>query len=252
DYTLNHSMNVCVLSVALGYRLGLDRKRLADLGVAALFHDVGKIGIPKEILTKPAKLTNEEFEIIKTHPFQGAEILTLIRGFRTRPVRAILVALEHHMGKDYKGYPNVPIKKDLNLFSKIVTIVDVFDAMTTPRIYMKRAFKRDEALRIMMKDSGKKFDPLLLKAFISMLGLFPIGSLALLNTGELAVVFETNRDPVLFEKPKVKLITDKEGNMIDGPVIDLASRSQDETGTRRVIVKTIDPEKYGIDVTAYF
>jgi len=252
DYTLNHSMNVCVLSTALGYRLGMERKRLADLGIAALFHDIGKVNVPAEILIKPDTLSAEEYEVIKRHPYKGAEILTSIKGFSKLPIRAIIVALEHHLGEDLSGYPKISFKKQINLFSKIITITDVFDAMTTPRVYQKKPYKRGEALGEMMKESGKKFDPLLLKAFVSMLGLYPIGSLVLLNTGELAVVLETNQDPAYFKSPKVKLITEKSGKKIDGPTIDLASPSVGYAGLKRAIVKSVDAGKYGIDVTAYF
>jgi len=250
DYTLNHSLNVCVLSTALGYRMGMERKRLSDLGMAALFHDIGKIFIPEEILTKPAKLTDEEFEIMKNHPIKGAEMLTQIKRFRKLPVRAIVASLEHHRGIDQSGYPRLFFKKELNLFSKIIAIADVFDAMTTPRIYQKTPFKRDEALGMMMKASGTKFDHLLLKAFINMVGVYPIGCVVLLNTGELAVVMEANQDPNYCQYPRVKLITEKTGERIDGPLINLAHPASD--GTQRFIVKTVDPFKYGIDVTDYF
>jgi len=250
DYTLNHCLNVCVLSTALGCRMGMERKRLSDLGMAALFHDIGKIFIPEEILTKPAKLTDEEFEVIKSHPLKGAEMLTQIKRSRKLPVRAIVVSLEHHKGVDQSGYPRLFFKKELNLFSKIIAIADVFDATTTPRIYQKTPFKRDEALGMMMKESGTKFGSLLLKAFINMIGVYPIGCLVLLNSRELAVVVETNQDPDYCQYPKIKLITEKTGERIDGPIIDLAYPSPRDAG-KRFIVKSIDPFKYGIDVTAY-
>ncbi len=251
DYTLNHCLNVCVLSTALGYRMGMERKRLAELGMAALFHDFGKIFIPEEILTKPGKLTDEEFETIKNHPLKGAELLVQLKSTRKVPVRAILASLEHHRSIDNSGYPRVVFKKELNLFSRIITIADVFDATTTPRIYHKIPFKRDEALAMMMKGAGKKFDPLLLKAFINMVGVYPIGCLVRLNTGELAVVVETNQDPALLSFPKVRLITDKSGAGLDkGSIVDLAA--QMGTPEKKTIVQSVDPFKYGIDVTEYF
>lgn len=252
DYTFNHSVNVCVLSTALGYRMGMERKRLADLGIAALFHDIGKVNVPKEILTKPDRLSAQEYEVLRRHPYQGAEMLTRIKGLGKLPIRAIIVALEHHMGTNLSGYPRISIKRRINLFSEIIAIADVFDAMTTSRAYRKKPYKRDEVLGEIMKESGKKLDPLLLKAFVSMLGLYPIGTLVLLNTGELAVVLETNQDPAHLNSPKVKLITEKSGEKIDGPIIDLASPAGAPDGLKRTIVKSIDAHKYGIDVTAYF
>jgi len=105
DYTLNHSINVSVLSIALGYRLGMSKKELEELGIAALFHDIGKVNVPREILTKPGKLSAEEYEVIKRHPYHGAEILTRIKGFGKLPIRAITVSLEHHLGEDLKSSP---------------------------------------------------------------------------------------------------------------------------------------------------
>lgn len=252
DYTLNHSVNVSVLSVALGYRLGIERTRLADLGISALFHDIGKVNVPKEILSKPSRLTEEEFELVKKHPYHGAEMLTRVKGLGKLPVRAIIVAIEHHMGVDLCGYPNVSMRKDLNLFSKIISIADVFDAMTTPRVYRKRPFTRSEAISEMMKESGTKFDPLLLKAFSHMLGLYPIGTVVLLNTGELALVMETNHNPLHLSSPKIKVIVDSSGSRTDGEVIDLASSGAPLDGVKRAILKSVDATKYEIDVTAYF
>jgi len=251
EYTLNHSLNVAVLAIALGYRLGLERTRLADLGIAALFHDIGKVNIPKEILTKPCKLTEEEFGLVKKHPFQGAEMLTRVKGLGQLPLRAVIVALEHHMGVDLSGYPQLSQTRHINLFSKIITVADVFDAMTTSRVYRKRPFRRDEALLEMMEESGKKFDPLLLKAFANMLGLYPIGTVVLLNTAELAVVVETNQNPANLSLPRVKLITDSSGVKIDGPTLDLAFEDSGPDGVRRSVVKALDAYQYGIDVTAY-
>lgn len=251
DYTLNHSVNVSALSVALGYRLGIERKRLADLGIAALFHDIGKVNVPKEILTKPSSLTQEEYEVLKKHPYKGAEMLTRIKGLGGLPIRAIIVALEHHMGIDLSGYPRRSKKRNINLFSKIIAIADVFDAMTTSRAYREKPYKRDEVLAEMMKESGRKFDPLLLKAFANMLGLYPIGTVVLLNTGELAIVLEKNQSSSHLNSPKVKLITEKSGQKINGPIIDLASPDGAPDGLKRTIVKSVDAFKYQIDVTAY-
>lgn len=248
DYTLNHSINVCVLSVALGYRLGIERKRLADLALAALFHDIGKVNVPEEILKKPSSLTEEEYTVVKRHPYRGAEMLTRIKGLGRLPIRAIIVAMEHHMGVDLSGYPRPSRRKHINLFSKIIAIADVFDALTTSRVYRKKPYKRDESLAEMMKESGSKFDPILLKAFTNMLGVYPIGTLVLLNTGELAIVLETNQNPAHLNSPKVKLITEKSGRKIDGPIIDLAVPD----GLKRVIIRSVDAHKYEIDVTTYF
>jgi HD-GYP domain-containing protein (c-di-GMP phosphodiesterase class II) len=193
----------------------------------------------------------KELEIVKQHPYQGAEMLTRIKGLGSLPVRAIIVAMEHHLGADLSGYPKVTKRKAVNLFSRIISIADVFDAMTTSRVYRERAFTGDEAIAEMMKESGTKFDPLLLKAFTQMLGIFPVGTAVLLNTGELAVVIETNHDPSCQRYPTIKLIVDDAGRRKDGPVIDLASQNDVVDSVTRKIVKSVDAHYYRVDVTNY-
>jgi HD-GYP domain-containing protein (c-di-GMP phosphodiesterase class II) len=252
EYTLNHSMNVCILSVALGKRLGLDRKELVDLGISAFFHDFGKLDTPKEILDKPGKLDAQEREIIEKHPFHGAGKLVHFKEFRKLPLQAIHVALEHHVKEDMTGYPRYFKKKSVDLFSKVVKIADFFDAVTTPRIYRTKHFTRDEALTMMHAQSGKEFHPLLLREFIKMMGVYPVGSLVALDSLELAIVVENNPDASLLFWPRVKLITDAAGNKKDGETIDL-SESDPGTGRPvRTIVKVLDPDKYGIRVADYF
>ncbi|MBM3284729.1 MAG: HD domain-containing protein, partial [Candidatus Aminicenantes bacterium] len=163
EYTLNHSVNVCILAIALGRRLGLDRNEVVDLGISAFFHDFGKLDTPREILEKPARLDEKEREIIEKHPHQGAGKLVQFREFKNLPLHAIHVAMEHHVKEDLSGYPRYFRKQSVNLFSKIVKIVDFFDAITTKRVYRSRIFTRDEALNLMLEQSGKEFHPLLLR-----------------------------------------------------------------------------------------
>ncbi|HUU38116.1 MAG TPA: HD domain-containing phosphohydrolase [Candidatus Desulfaltia sp.] len=252
EYTLNHSMNVCILSVALGKRLGLDRNELVDLGISAFFHDFGKLDTPKEILDKPGKLDDQEREIIEKHPYQGAGKLVQFKGFKNLPLQAIQVALEHHIKEDMTGYPRYFKTQSTNLFSKIVKIADFFDAVTTPRVYRTKHFTRDEALTMMLAQSGKEFHPLLLREFIKMMGVYPIGSLVGLNSLELAVVVENNPDTALLLRPRVKLITDASGNKRDGEIVDLSEVDPVTGKFVRTIVKVLDPDKYGIRVADYF
>ncbi len=252
EYTLNHSVNVCLLATALGRRLGLSRAELVDLGMAAFFHDLGKTATPLEILNKPGRLTDEERDIMERHPFHGAEKLALLKEFRRLPLRAIHVAMEHHIKEDLSGYPRYFKKDDVNLFSKIVKVVDVFDAITTKRIYRTKDFTRAEALSLMLEQSGTEFNPVILKAFVNMMGVFPIGTLVALSTGELAIVQDLNADPKLVLRPAVKLITDPSGQRIDGAVVDLAERDPATGRFRRTIATPLDPARYGIEVSDYF
>lgn len=252
EYTLNHSINVCILSISLGKKLGLDRNELVDLGLAAFFHDFGKLDISKRILLKPGKLAPDERKEIEKHPFYGAMKLIQIKQDSYLPVKALNVAMEHHHGERNRGYPFYTKKKSAHLFSKIVKIVDVFDAVTTPRPYRERDFTRDEALRFMIQQSGTEFDPLILKVFIDMIGFYPVGSLVLLNTGETGIVFETNPDPSARLQPKIKIISDSQGNKLDGPLIDLTDVDPETNLPSRFIVKSLNPESYNIPVADYF
>jgi len=252
EYTLNHSVNVCLLATALGRRLGLSRAELVDLGMAAFFHDLGKTETPLEILNKPGRLTDAERGIMEKHPFHGAEKLALLKEFRRLPLRAIHVALEHHIKEDLSGYPRYFRKDDINLFSKIVKVVDVFDAITTKRVYRAKDFTRAEALSLMLEQSGTEFNPVILKAFVNMMGVFPIGTLVALTTGELGIVLDLNPDPKLVLRPAVKLITDAGGLKLDGGTVDLAERDEATGRFKRTIATALDPSKYGIEVADYF
>ena len=252
EYTLNHSVNVCMLALALGRRLGLSRSELVDLGIAAFFHDLGKLDTPPDILNKPARLTREEQEIMERHTHQGAEKLIHLKEFRRLPLRAVHVALEHHIKEDLSGYPHYFKKDDVNLFSKIVKVVDSFDALTTRRVYRKKVFTRAEALSLMLEHSGTEFNAVILKAFVNLMGVYPIGTMVALNTGELGIVVDLNPDARFMLRPKVKLIADAQGTKIDGEAVDLSDRNTETGKFPRTIVKALDPDVYEVEVADYF
>jgi putative nucleotidyltransferase with HDIG domain len=252
EYTLNHSVNVCVLALALGRRLGLTRHELTELGVGALFHDLGKLDIPNEILDKPGALDSRERTIIETHSQRGAERLVSLAIRHGIPSAAIQIALEHHEKHDMSGYPLFAKKKSIGLYGKIVKVIDYFDALTTQRGYRKKAFTPEAALKLMTEKSGVEFDPVILKAFVQMVGSYPIGSLVFLSTGEMGIVFEPGEDLAFPERPQVKLITDIDGNRTDGPVVNLVETDPQTGRYARTIINTLDPEKYGIDIGKYF
>jgi HD-GYP domain-containing protein (c-di-GMP phosphodiesterase class II) len=252
DYTLNHSINVCILAISLGRRLGLTREELSDLGISAFLHDLGKLDIPKEILEKPAALTEEEWAVVEGHVQRGAEKLIELKSARRLPLRAMQVALEHHLKADMTGYPRYVRKKTANLFSKIVKIVDYFDAITTKRVYRAKPLTREDALITMSEKRGSEFDRVLLQVFVNMIGAYPIGSLVALDSGEIGIVFEANPDPAFQLRPKVKIITDGDGHMVDGEVVDLSDVDTATVKFRRTIVKCLDADKYGIRPADYF
>jgi len=252
EYTLNHSVNVCLLATALGRRLGLNRGELVDLGIAAFFHDLGKIDTPLEILNKPARLSPDEREVMEQHPFKGAEKLVLLKESRRLPLQAIHVAMEHHVRQDRGGYPHYFRTEDVNIFSKIVKVVDYFDAITTKRIYRQDVMTRSEALSLMLELSGTEFHPAILKAFVGMMGVFPIGSLVGLRSGEIGIVFDINADPLLVLHPKVKLIADAAGHKVDGEIIDLADRDPSTGRFLGTLSGALDPHEYGVEIADYF
>ena len=252
EYTLNHSANVAILSICFGRRLGLEKEELTELGLSAFFHDVGKLDIPKEILDKKDKLSEEERKIMEKHTFHGVEKLLSLRESSYLPVKTLYVALEHHLWANLSGYPKYWKRDKINLFSKIVKICDFFDSVTTERPYRDYALTRDQALGLMLEKSGTEFDPVLLKAFANMVGVYPIGSLVALDTQELAIVMEANPEVSLMLRPKVKLITDRKGNKIDGEIFNLTEMDPTKGEYKRSIVKSLDPRQYKIRVEDYF
>jgi len=254
EYTLNHSTNVTVLAICFGRRLGLERKELVDLGVSAFFHDMGKLEIPPEILNKPGKLDDSEFDIMKTHSWHGAQKLACLKELSILPVTAINVAMEHHIWANQEGgsYPKYWRKDHIDFFSKMVKICDFFDAVTTARPYRKETATREDATSWMLEKIGTEFDAVLLKVFANMVGIYPIGSLVVLDTEEWGIVMETNTEIALIACPKVKIIADKDGNKIDGGIIDLAEKDPETEKFKKKIVKSLDPYKYDINVSEHF
>ena len=246
EYTYNHSVNVSILSIAMGQRLGYHRRELSELGIAALFHDIGKTGLPLELLNKPTEFTPEEWEIMRKHPVNGVKTLLKLKGLQEQAIRMIMASFEHHLNYDLSGYPKLATPRRVSLFGRITSITDCYDALTSARVYNRNPFIPDKALSFMMKKSNTAFDPILLKIFINVVGIYPVGTLLLLNTRELGVVTKANPTPTNVHRPRIKLITDPEGNEIDGNVIDLSENKG------RSIVHSLDHRKYGVDVSKYF
>ncbi len=248
EYTYHHSVNVSILSIALGQRLGLSKKILTELGLVALFHDIGKVEIPYEILNKSTNFNDDEWTLMKKHPIWGVRAILKLRGLDKTTMRSSIVAFEHHMNYDFSGYPKVSNYTELDFYSRIVSLADQYDAMTSSRVYSRIPMTPDKALSIMMERAGTQLDPLLFKFFINMVGVFPIGTLVLLDTKELGLVYES--DVVFADRPRVLIIIDSTGERVEGPVVNLTEK--DETGKYlRSIVKTLDPNKYKINLAEY-
>jgi len=249
EYTYHHMVNVSILSMALGQRLGLNKMSLTELGFAALFHDMGKVEIPHEVLNKPTRLTDDEWNLMRKHPVWGVRAILQIGRLSSNVIRSVIIAFEHHLNCDLSGYPKVRKYTELDLYSRIVALADQYDALTSARVYKKTPVSPDKTLSIMMENAGTQLDPLLFKFFINMVGVFPIGTLVMLSTKEIALVYETNA--AFIDRPRVLIIIDSEGKSVKGPVIDLSEK--DGTGRYvRSILKTLDINKYKINLAEYF
>ncbi len=203
DYTFSHSVQVCVLSIITGISLGLDHIRLKDLATGALIHDIGKTRVDKELLNKPGDLTPEEFVEIKRHAEHGFEIL---RANQEISLLSAHIAYQHHERWDGNGYPRRLREQEIHIYSRIVAIADVFDALVADRPYRK-AYSTSQAVSLMRRMAGSQFEPVILESFLANVAEFPIGTVVALSSGEIAVVVDSNREkPIL---PVVRVIFNK-------------------------------------------
>jgi HD-GYP domain-containing protein (c-di-GMP phosphodiesterase class II) len=253
EYTFTHSVNVCIFSVALGKKLGLDRQQLYELGLGALLHDVGKMRIPKEVMNKTGDLTSEDVDTLRLHPVEGLMAIFGMGEFLDLPLRPMLMVYEHHMKIDLTGYPRVLRPRRPTILPRIVALADGFDAATTKRVYQAVPWTPDRVLREMRDSTERGFDPLLVKAFISMTGIYPVGATVILDTFELAVVVAANPKAEALHQPVVRIVYDAMGQRIDDPpLVDLAETDPGTGQPRRTIVKATDPDRYGLRVGDYF
>jgi HD-GYP domain-containing protein (c-di-GMP phosphodiesterase class II) len=253
EYTFTHSMNVCIIAVALGRKLGFSKVQLCDLGMAGLLHDMGKARVPAEILNKAGKLDEKEWQAIQEHPWAGALTLFGMRAYEEIPYRSILVAHEHHMKIDLTGYPRVVRPRRLGIFSRIVAVADAFDAATTRRVYQTIPVQPDEVLREMWENPKRGQDKVLVKALINLVGVYPVGTCLILDTFEVAVVSGANPDGQQLNRPLVRIALDAEGGPLPLPGMEVSLTEKDESGAfRRSIVKVTNPDRFGITVGDYF
>ncbi len=238
NYTFTHMVNVSILTMAQARGLGIEG------GLLALMHDIGKVKTPLEILQKVDKLTEAEFETIRMHVVDGAEIL---RHTPEIPALAPVVAFEHHVRLDGSGYP-IGVKRDtLNLGTTLCSIADVYDAMRSKRAYQE-AFPTDRILTVLKRNDGLQFDQNLVRRFTQLMGIYPPGTLVALDTGEMAVVVRVYApDPY---RPKVRVVADAAGERLSRPRdINLWESSAD--GPVLSVLRPIDPKTVGIDPLTY-
>lgn len=252
EYTYHHSVNVCVLSLSIGRRMGLPKPMLAQLGMSSLFHDVGKSRVPIEVLNKPGEFDDAEWDMIRKHPVYGVTTLVKLKGADELAARVVTGSFEHHMGYDGSGYPRLAQPRAQSLYGRVISLADCYDAMTSARVYNRTPLTPERALKFMLGKSGQAFDPVLIKIFVNTIGIFPVGTLLLLDTGEVGVVFKTHDDPVLGDRPYLRVITDRNGKELPSPV-ELSLDEKTPGGTYvRNIVRILDPAAFGVDVARYF
>jgi len=240
NYTFTHMVNVSILTMGQARGLGIDGSLLREFGLSALMHDIGKVKTPTEVLNKPEKLDDREFEIMKRHTVDGAEIL---RRTPEMPTLAPIVAFEHHLRADGTGYPNGVSRGQLNLATMLCGVADVYDAMRSQRRY-QQAFPTDRILAVLQRNDGKQFDQNLIRRFAQLVGIYPAGNLVRLKTGELAVVLKAYApDPY---RPRVKVLRGADGVDLERPYeINLWEATPEQPQTS--IEAPLDPALYGID-----
>jgi putative nucleotidyltransferase with HDIG domain len=235
EETCHHSVNVGILSLLMGFQIGLDRSLLSTLGLAALLHDIGKVRIPREVLTKPGRLTPEEQQTVRRHAVLGAHLLRNLSG---QARLAILAAFEHHANYDLSGYPAITAKRVPHLLSRIVQIADYFDAMTSARRPYRRALLPSEAIREIGKGAGTLYDPVLARVFIQVMGLYPVGSVVELDTGALGVVVRPGERDVA--RPVVRVLRNHLWETVPPYQVVL------DTQPERRVLRVLDPDDVGI------
>ncbi|MBN1064646.1 HD-GYP domain-containing protein [Clostridium botulinum] len=225
--TYLHSLSVTVISIAIGSALHLSKKKLCDLGICGLLHDIGKVKIPIEIIDKSSKLTEEEFNIVKTHAVLGGDYIESSKHINNDIYLGII---SHHEKFDGTGYPNRLEKEDIPLFGRIIAVADVYDALTGNRPY-RTPIKPLEAIEYIMAGVGKSFDYNVVKAFLKKIEPYPIGSYVKLSDKRHAKVIGDNITNPL--RPIIKILQE---NGKEGEIIDL----QNDLNARNIIILDIN------------
>ncbi len=244
-YTAQHSLNVCILAILLGRELKFSSEDLNSIGLCALLHDIGKTKVPLEILNKPGKLDDEELEIMRKHPEFGRDILMAAQNIVHD---AADVAYGHHENLVGTGYPRGLNNNRLSSFTKIVAVVDAYDAITSDRVYQKGR-PHFMALDILIKGMNAEFDAAFVIQFINCIGYYPQGNLVELSNGEIGIVAEQNKNDRL--KPKILLVLDKHKKTVNERILDLALDVSDANGVPYEIKKIVRPEDYDFDLVGF-
>lgn len=210
NYVFTHSLNVTLYSLSIGLKLGLSQKDLEILGLGGILHDIGKMLVPNEILFKPGKLSSEEFSEMKRHATYGFDIL---RNMQTIPLIVAHCAFQHHERLNGSGYPRGIKSEEIHLFGKILAVADVFDAVTSHRVY-RSAMLPHEGLEILYSGSGTLYEPAIIEAFRKSVAIYAYGLMVTLNDGRKGIVVGQNQD--LTERPIIRIV-EEAGDELDTP-----------------------------------
>ncbi|MBF0481615.1 MAG: HD-GYP domain-containing protein [Desulfovibrionaceae bacterium] len=243
EYTFTHCINVSLLSVLFGRHLGLDRDALRLLGLAGLFHDLGKARMPEEVLNKPGKLTEEEFAVMRRHPAEGFLMMRQDKRIAQEVLRG---ALEHHEKFDGSGYPRNLSGDMISPFARIIGVADVYDALTSARVY-KPGMPPNQALRIVYELKDSSFYPGHVEKFVKCLGIYPLGSFVKLSNGEYAVVVAVNPKNTLH--PTIKIVCDAALRKTPPRTLDLAAEVAARGDGAPKILTCLDPRPLGVDLS---
>jgi HD-GYP domain-containing protein (c-di-GMP phosphodiesterase class II) len=241
EYTYAHCVNVSVLSVSMGQALGLQRQALADLGVTALLHDIGKVAVPGDVLRKPAGLTPDEWGFIQRHPLEGVKMMFRMPGLTGLALDAMRVSLEHHMNFDLTGYPEVGHEWAQATMTRIVSLADCFDAMTAHRTYHKRARTPFEALQYLLGPARVQFDPAVLWSLVRTVGLYPAGSVLLTRSNHVALSVSPN--PADLRRPFCRVLVRPDGTALPDDLEEIWSPMPATDAVTRVL----RPEETTVD-----
>lgn len=242
QYTAEHCLNVGILAIALGRHLGVGRKHMELLGLCGMLHDVGKMRVDQALINHPGKLTETQFELVKKHAEFGKEVLERDEKLHAEVINA---AFSHHERIDGAGYPQ-GIKADrLSFYTKVVSIVDAYDAMTSRRCYSSGTTSA-EALRILYENSDSQFDRRLVIKFIECIGIYPPGALVEMSSGEVGIVLSV--DPGHRLLPKVALLLDAQKNPMPQYIVDLKQQRETNNSNPMRVHSVLMDGAYGINL----
>ena len=247
SYTYSHCIDMSMLAIAFGRQLGLPRGQVSGLGLGALLADVGKMNVPSEILSAPRPLTDQELAEVRKHVDYGLDI---VNGMPGVPPHAVTAVATHHERFDGSGYPKRLGGGDIPLFERIVALVDCFDAITSDRPYAE-GMSPHKAIRELYDLRGTCFQDELVEQFIQTLGIYPVGTMVELSTGQVGIVIGQNRVRRL--RPRVVIVLDEEKRHLKTTsVVDLLHQTTTEDGREITIKRSLEPGAYGVEPEEFY